>query len=125
LLQHTADAPTAEEYLQRQSDCIQALLGQSESLCAIVRDRSAPLQLRFEALQALSWLCPDDLDTFLTGSAASPDEPEVAEAARALLFRNNVRRNVSAKYPARFAAYLENVRLEFAKVRFSDGKPND
>src|SRR6185436_10761503 len=119
LLQHAADAATPHEYLQRQSDCVRALSGHDESVAAIIRDHSARVHLRFEALQVLFWLWPGDLDTFLNGVATSPDEPAIAEAARALLYRSQIRRNVSAGYPERLAAYLDSLRHEYAKWRFS------
>ena len=124
LLQHTADARAPDEYLQRQSDCIRALTSHGESVVAIVRGSSTPLHLRFEGLQVLFWLSPDDLDTFLHGLATSSDEPAVAEAARALLFRSQIRRTVSAGHPERLAAYLDSTRHEYAKWRFSNESRN-
>ena len=124
ILQHTAGADTIEEYLLRQSESIRALSGHAESLVMIVCDRAATLYLRFEALQVLYWVFPCGLDTFLTGIAASSDEPAVAEAARALLFRNQIRRTVSASHPERLSTYLDRTRQEYAKWRFSHENRN-
>src|SRR5262245_28020863 len=91
-LQHTAVANTLDEYLQRQSDCIRSLSGEAQCLYAIARDGTAALPVRFEALQILFWLFPDGLDAFLHDLCTFDDAPAVAEAARAVLFRSQIRR---------------------------------
>lgn len=124
LLQFTARAGTVDEYLQLQSDCVRSLAGQEERVCSIAGDEAAPLARRFEALQVLFWWAPGNLDSFLNDLCASAVEPAVAEAARAVLFRSRVRRNVATDQPDRLNAYLDATRREFAKWRFSGGSYN-
>jgi hypothetical protein len=120
LLQRSVNAATAEEYVQCQSDCIRALAARCELLYAIAVDRSAVLEIRLEALQVLFFLAPSDLDAFLLSLTSSlGDDPTLAEAARALLFRCQIRRTISTDHPDKLRAYLESTQHEYAKWRFS------
>ena len=119
LLRPLATAATAEEYLSSQAACLQALAGSEEPLCSLASNSAAEQSLRFEALQALFWLSPPDLPTFLLQLSSSDTDPSVQEAARAVLFRCEVRRSVATDHPERLAVYLDSTRHEYAKWLFS------